>query len=157
MLKKIDLGQALGIFANVGVIVGIAFLAFELRQNNEALNLQARLEREDTVRQGLLRRVQNPDLIAATARVMREEPLSLEDELLLDDLNRGALMDWWLAYHQVQDGVLAAESLPLSGWRYYFHHEFPRMDESWADFKLLIPQEVEYFRWFEENIVSVSE
>ena len=34
-MKKIDLGQAIGILANVGVIAGIVFLGMELRQNNE--------------------------------------------------------------------------------------------------------------------------
>jgi len=34
-LKKIDLGQAIGILANAGVIAGIVFLGMELRQNNE--------------------------------------------------------------------------------------------------------------------------
>jgi hypothetical protein len=41
-LKKIDLGQTIMILANVGEIAGIVFLAFELQQNNEALDLQAR-------------------------------------------------------------------------------------------------------------------
>ena len=34
-MKKIDLGQAVSILANVGVLAGILFLAVELRQNNE--------------------------------------------------------------------------------------------------------------------------
>ena len=34
-MKKIDLGQAIGILANVGVTAGIVFLGMELRQNNE--------------------------------------------------------------------------------------------------------------------------
>ena len=39
-MKKIDLGQTIGILANVGVIAGIVFLAVELRQNNELLATQ---------------------------------------------------------------------------------------------------------------------
>jgi hypothetical protein len=41
-LKKLDFGQTITIFANVGEIAGIVFLAFELQQNNEALGLQER-------------------------------------------------------------------------------------------------------------------
>jgi hypothetical protein len=33
-MKKIDVGQTLNTIANLGVIVGIVFLAFELRQGN---------------------------------------------------------------------------------------------------------------------------
>ena len=41
-LKKIDLGQTITILANLGVIAGIVFLAFELRQNNSLLETQIR-------------------------------------------------------------------------------------------------------------------
>ena len=42
-MKKIDLGQTITIFANVGVIIGIAFLAIEMSQNNRLLLMEARL------------------------------------------------------------------------------------------------------------------
>ncbi len=42
-MKKIDLGQILGILANVGVIAGIVFLAVEIRQNTESLDESRRL------------------------------------------------------------------------------------------------------------------
>jgi len=38
-MKKIDLSQTMTLFVNVGVIIGIIFLAFELRQNNQHLAL----------------------------------------------------------------------------------------------------------------------
>ena len=40
-MKKIDVGQAATVAANVGVIVGILFLAFELRQNTDAMTADA--------------------------------------------------------------------------------------------------------------------
>ena len=36
-MKKTDLGQAIQVLANVGVIAGIVFLAVETRQNNQLL------------------------------------------------------------------------------------------------------------------------
>ncbi len=36
-MKKIDLGQAIGILANVGVIAGIVLLGMGLRQNDEVV------------------------------------------------------------------------------------------------------------------------
>ena len=44
-MKKIDLGQTVGILANIGVIVGIVFLAIEIRQNNELMEADARFNR----------------------------------------------------------------------------------------------------------------
>jgi hypothetical protein len=43
-MKKIDLGQTVGILANFGVIAGIIFLAVELQQNNEMMRAQTRSE-----------------------------------------------------------------------------------------------------------------
>jgi len=44
-MKRIGLGQTIGILANVGVIAGILFLAFELRQNNDYMQAQDRFNR----------------------------------------------------------------------------------------------------------------
>ena len=41
-MRKIDLGQAIAIFANIGVIAGIVFLAIEIRQNREIMEVQVR-------------------------------------------------------------------------------------------------------------------
>ena len=39
-MKKIELGQAITILANVGVIIGIVFLAIEVRHASDATRLQ---------------------------------------------------------------------------------------------------------------------
>ena len=47
-MKRIDLGQTMGILANLGVLVSIAFLAYEMRQNTTAIReeaLEARSQR----------------------------------------------------------------------------------------------------------------
>lgn len=38
-MKKIDLGQTISILADIGVIAGIVFLAYELRQNTLATEI----------------------------------------------------------------------------------------------------------------------
>ena len=40
-MKKIDLGQTITILANLGVIGGIVFLAFEIRQNTAQMRAEA--------------------------------------------------------------------------------------------------------------------
>ncbi len=152
-MRKIDLGQVITILANLGVIAGIVFLAFELQQNNEALNLQARLEREDVLRRGLTRRLENPELIRAAAKAASGEQLSAEEELMLADYNQAMLVDWWLAYRQVRDGALSENSMPVTLWRSVFQ-DYPRTNESWAEFKSSFPLETEYIQWFEANIVN---
>jgi hypothetical protein len=43
-MKKLDLGQALGLIANLGVIAGILLLVFELNQNRDMMRAQTRNE-----------------------------------------------------------------------------------------------------------------
>jgi hypothetical protein len=40
-MKKLDLGQTIGILANIGVIAGIVFLAIEVKSANDANRLQS--------------------------------------------------------------------------------------------------------------------
>ena len=42
-MKNVDLGQVIAMIANLGVISSIAFLAFELRQNTQAVELASAL------------------------------------------------------------------------------------------------------------------
>jgi hypothetical protein len=44
-MKSFDLGRFVKTLANVGVIAGIVFLGFELRQNNELMEAEARFNR----------------------------------------------------------------------------------------------------------------
>jgi len=46
-MKKIDLGQAIGVLANLGVITGIVFLGYETHQNSELLEVQVRATQLD--------------------------------------------------------------------------------------------------------------
>ena len=85
---------------------------------------------------------------------MRDEELSLEEEIRLADVNRGALMDWWFAYRQVQDGVIEPDAIPIGSWRRWFHDLNPRMHESWADFKLTVSEDADFIRFMEENVVN---
>ena len=65
-------------------------------------------------------------------------------------------MDWWFAYRQVQDGVLNEDAIPLTLWRTVYYELYPRMNESWEEFKSIFPQEVEYIQWFEEGTLRAG-
>jgi hypothetical protein len=43
-MKKMELGQTITILANLSVIAGIVFLAYEIRQNSESLRAQTRTD-----------------------------------------------------------------------------------------------------------------
>ena len=101
-MKKIDLGQTITILANVGVIAGIVFLGFELRQNNEILlaNSRVALGVGDL---GLLDRViGNPRLWInlANSEMTDEEKVQLSAYLI------SFLRNYELSWFQYQSGAL---------------------------------------------------
>jgi hypothetical protein len=89
-VKKIDLGQTLNILANVGVIVGIIFLALELNQNNEFLELEAKATRVEVLLDAWERVASDPALVALMIKDRKEEALTEAEEMQLNA--------YWMGY-----------------------------------------------------------
>ena len=121
-MKKINRDRTIQVLANVGVIAGIVFLGLEMQQNNEALDIQARLEREGWHRAAKARQVQNPNLIRALAKARKGETLTDEDAIVLELEGQATLVDWMLVFRLVDDGVIERSSIPISMWRDYFQN-----------------------------------
>jgi len=149
-LKKLDFGQTVGLFANIGVVAGIVFLGIELRQNNESLAVQARMERENARRNGASRGLGDPAYIGALLKSQRGETLTYEEELVLELYARAALVDWQLRFGLAQDGLLDDPPGLIEGYRVIFHREGSRYEEAWESFE----KTPGFARWMEENIVN---
>jgi len=122
-MKKIDFSfsQTVAILANLGVISGIIFLAYELRQNNQLLEAQAReamLERR-TDANALV--ASNSDLAAIMAKAQAGESLTPAENVQLSALNRRILASWEWQFGEYQRNVLAFDDLALGAWRATFH------------------------------------
>jgi hypothetical protein len=83
-MEKIDLGQAITISANIGVIAGIVFLGFELRQNNRLIASEALAVRASMNQTGWGYLVENPDLVALLVRDQNGESLTEEEQFRLN-------------------------------------------------------------------------
>ena len=119
-MKKLDLGQAIAILANIGVIAGIVFLGFELQQNNELLRAEARADRRDINREAVIRGLENPDLRTARLKAPNGEPLSDSELYILELDTQAALTDWQYIYLEYLQGLLDPETIPASAWRSLF-------------------------------------
>jgi len=119
-MKKIDLGQTITILANLGVIVGIAFLAIEMSQNNRLLMMESRLAETEAY-------------VARTSGSVAEwRQLALSGELAdlliradtegvssLSEAERLRVLGWELArlyrfsgnYYQYEQGYLGQETI----------------------------------------------
>ena len=82
-MKKIDLGQIITILANIGVIVGIAFLAVEINQGNRLARLQMRNDIAESI---VAISLAGGDPASAQLLVRAQDPASLtpEERVMLD-------------------------------------------------------------------------
>ena len=75
-MKSFDLGKFVKTLANVGVIAGIVFLAFELRQNNELMEAEARFNRVAVSREAYNILSTNRELAEIYVKVNNNESLT---------------------------------------------------------------------------------
>ena len=75
-MKSLDLGQFVQTLANVGVIAGIVFLAFELRQNNELMEAEARFNRVTVSREAYNITSTNGELAEIIVKANNNESLT---------------------------------------------------------------------------------
>jgi len=137
-MKKIDLGQAIAILANLGVIAGILFLAIELQQNNRLLDaqvsynlLQNRTETRDEI-------YFNPEFAAFRFKVESGEELSPVEQFRLDSRNESNLLRYEWEYLQFRSGNVGY--LPLDQWRSFMNEQRWQTNE-WEPNKDLLSEE----------------
>jgi hypothetical protein len=125
-MKKIDVGQTIQILANIGVLAGIAFLAFELQQNTRAVQLASAQSYLTGGSELDLRIATDADLAALLLR--SNSSLSPVEELQLERFRYAVFRQWetaqylysidamdeslWLAYRQeIRRVFLSADSM----------------------------------------------
>jgi len=147
-MKKIDLGQTIGILANLGVIAGIIFLGLELRQNNELLAAQARQAQLEARSSATTLILNNPELaqIAYTASV--GEPLAPEEGYVYETyvVNQIAQMQW--QYGEYAAGYI--DRIPIPAWR--VAAQIPRWQEIYRSIN--ISSSSEFAQFMEDNVLS---
>ena len=112
-MKKIDLGQTVAILANVGVIAGIVFLGYELRQNNELMAAEQRFNRLIIATGTPTMVAENPDLAQAYVKA-NNDPDSLN---AVERVQLNAV--FWRVFQNMQWTFfeLPREELPIEEWR----------------------------------------
>ena len=100
------LNQWLTLSANVGIIVGIVFLAFELNQNNRLLESEARLNQADSIRNAWREIYLNPDLALMLAKAYRGESLNELETIQLEAYQRRIILGLLFQYEEFRKGAL---------------------------------------------------
>ena len=120
-MKKIDLGQGISILANVGVLVGILLLVYELSLNRQMVEAQTRHQVAQGIVDQLAEVASNPELadLAYRARCGRLE--SEVEELRFFSWVNSRLRYWEDAHYQYRLGL-------------YSESEFLANKEAWGSF-----------------------
>ena len=150
-MKKIDYGQAIQTLANVGVLAGIVFLGFELRQNNELLDRQIRattLEQRQSTSQLLF---ENPDVI---------ESLGKDQELLsvveLDRLRLLGVRVFVAMEHNYREATLGLQNVHVLETRYSAIYHRERLNYGlpivWHVYKDVANPN--FVVWFERSVIN---
>ena len=150
-MNKIDIGQVLSVVANFGVIVGIAFLAYEMRQNTIAISGATVQSISDQSKDAAFIGVENPAIQLAWQRVGKGiEFMTPEDQAVLAFWYTGMMRVAENRYRQAGLGTVNAEVIgqiggssvvyrhPYFGFYWQFsQEEYPKDFANWVEANLL--------------------
>jgi hypothetical protein len=153
-MKKIDVAQTLSILANLGVIAGIIFLGFELRQNNTLMASQSRANQTEQVLALQSEVFLNADLAEIIYKASMSEPRTGADQLRLLALQPKMILGMQFQFEELRNGTL--DRVNVAAWRAIYRGEFATVpvpiDKGWDDLKDVLRPEFREF--FEANVLA---
>ena len=116
-MKKIDLSQTVSVLANAGIIAGILFLVFELRQNNDLLESEAR-SNLDANRVSMQQNIveDSGGIAELMYRARMGEQLTGLENWRLGVRRSMVLFSFESMYQEVRTGPLVESDIPLRQW-----------------------------------------
>ena len=152
-LKKIDFGKTVGILANIGVVAGIIFLAFELRQNNQILIAQASYAQFVVERDRRNRLIENVGGITDLLEKSRAGiPLEADESFRLGLLWEDLIDSWRWQYREVEAGRLPNDFFDVRTARAIWQAN-PALVSYFLD-RRQSRYDPEFVEWMEENVVN---
>lgn len=153
-MKKLDLGQMIAILANVGVILGIVFLAFELRQNNDLLGVQVRSIQIDQQLANPNLILENPLLASILWKIEQNEALTGEEELMMTAMALRVMRQIEYVFNDSQARGVAVPAQAIEVYRSQFRGEavfrWP-LANYWPEMRGYFDSE--FVEWFENQVI----
>jgi hypothetical protein len=110
-MKKIDLGQTIQILANIGVLAGIAFLGYELRQNTVAQRMSAYQELIASITELNRLAIESTELNNIALRQLNGDDLTEADQLRFRNYALVLFRHGDMAYFLYEEGALSDERM----------------------------------------------
>jgi hypothetical protein len=109
-MNSIDrVSQGVQIAANLGVVLSIAFLAYQIGEQRELMKAQTRTAISSEVIGLLVSQATDEGLASAVRRDYAGEELSLDDRFRMDRLSRAYFRYWENVYYQYRNGLYDEE------------------------------------------------
>ena len=142
-MKKIDVGQTVSMFANIGVIAGIIFLAVELRQNNELLRFEAGSVYFENRVWGANKSLDNPEFARMIFKARNGEELDDFETYQVRQFYRRIFLGFNWEYSQAMAGRL--ELSRNERWREIIkENRYAVAEWEWATENILTTEFVQY-------------
>ena len=153
-MKGDSINRWLTLGANLGVLVGIVFLAIELRQNNELLEAQMRADNFDRMSGFAEQIMGSPMLAKDLQKTENNEEITKVEEILLRAMALRTFRQAEWTFREVEAGRLEGP-FPLKIFRRGFRSagifRWP-LGEYWAEMKEFFAPD--FVQFVEENIVN---
>jgi hypothetical protein len=149
-MKRIEPGQVATLIANIGVILGIFFLAYEIGQNNELMEAEARLNRTVLAIDAWRATSENPELTELREKEKRGEPLNSAEIRQIDAAVMAIFVTIEWAF-----GELPRDSSEVNQIREVQRYNFanrPEYDRVWQLRKQSF--DPEFVQWMEDKVVN---
>ena len=150
-MKSDRLNQWLSLAANFGVIAGILLLAYEIRQNSEVLEAQARATRSEERREAYAPFIENAGVRTAFFKAANGDATTPVEDALIDVVWINVFNVWEASWVEYQYGHSSLDDISVVGWKHDFHN-MPRMKEVWEARKFRVRHD--FVEWVEANIVA---
>lgn len=150
-MKEIKAEQIMNLIANLGVIIGIFFLAYELRQNNELMEAEARLNRTILAINSWRSTAENPALTELREKEKRGETLTSAETRQVDAAVMAIFVtiDW--AFGELP--LDSAEVRQIREVQRYNFSNSPEYRRVWQERKNSFNPD--FVRWMEANVVNL--
>ena len=136
-MKKLNPGQTISVLANVGVLIGILLLVYELNQNRVVAEAQTRAAITQVIIDLTVMVSQTEMGMVISEKRLNDEALTPREKIWQRGTSRAQFRHWENVYFQYNIGLFSDQELETyrTYWRTVTRCR-PRQQEFWADTKL---------------------
>ena len=149
-MKKIDLGQTISLLSNIGVLIGILLLVFELNQNRVVTEAQTRSAITASIIELNQMLTQTPMGMTIYEKTLSKEPLTDRELIWQRGASRSVFRHWENVYFQYRADLFNEQELDT--YRVYWRNVTrcrPWQQEFWANTRM------QFNPYFREEMDSI--